>query len=78
MGDAETERVIDRVVFQPKVWKTPGPVEVIAHLSDGTTTALFSYYPDEIGFSAAELTGLTVEAARSLHHRRDRERLQSP
>jgi hypothetical protein len=38
---------------------------------------LFTYFADEISFSAAELLGLTVEQANELRHRKDVAYLQS-
>lgn len=69
--------VIESVVFGPDVWDVPGPVRVVATFSDGTTRAIFHYFPDEISFSAAELIGLTLDEARNLRHRRDTDFLRS-
>jgi len=78
MGSDKGElTVITSVAFEPVVWNVPGPVDVVANLNDGTTVALFRDYPDELNFSAEELTGMTVEQVRSLHHHRDLERLRS-
>lgn len=46
-------------------------------LEDGTVVDAFAFYSDEIGFSATELVGLTVEQAKELKHSKDREYLQS-
>ena len=72
-----TVTVIDTVRFAPEAWDIPGPVDVVATLSDGSTVTLFRYFPDEMAFSSADFVGLTVEEARALHHRRDVRWLQS-
>jgi hypothetical protein len=70
------EAVIESVVFSPAVWDVPGPVDVVATMSDGTTTDVCRFFPDEIRFSAEELVGLTVEEAKALRHQRDVQWLQ--
>lgn len=44
---------------------------VIATFDDGSIRSLFSFYPDEISFEAAELIGLTEAEALELHHLKD-------
>ena len=51
--------------------------EVIATFEDGSTKALFSFYPDEISFQASEFIGLTEAEAKSLFHRKDVSYLKS-
>ena len=51
--------------------------EVIATFEDGSTKTLFSFYPDEITFTASEFTGLTEEEAHTLFQRKDRSYLRS-
>lgn len=51
--------------------------EVIVTLEDGSTRKLFSYYPDEISFTASEFVGLSVAQAHELRHRKDVAYLQS-
>ena len=61
-----------------RVWLgTAEPRSVTAELEDGSRELLFSYYSDELSFTRDEFVGLTVDQARSLHHRRDVEYLQS-
>lgn len=50
-------------------------VEVI--FDDGSTCSLFSYYPDEISFTAEEFIGLTRGQAIELRHKKDVAYLQS-
>jgi hypothetical protein len=45
--------------------------KVIVTLQDGSDHELFSYYPDEISFTASEFTGLTLEKAMTLRHCKD-------
>ena len=59
-----------RITPMPKGMFDPMP-EVWVTLEDGSEHMLFSYYPDEISFSAGEFVGLTVEAACQLRHKRD-------
>ena len=51
--------------------------EVIATFEDGTTKALFSFYPDEVSFRASEFVGLTEEEAHSLFQKKDTAYLRS-
>ena len=52
--------------------------EVIATFEDGTTKALFSFYPDEVSFRASEFVGLTEEEAHSLFQQKDTAYSRSP
>ena len=72
-----TVTVIDTVRFVPAAWDVPGPVDVVATLTDGSTVTLFRYFPDEMTFSSADFVGQSVEEAQALHHRRDVRWLQS-
>ena len=51
--------------------------EVIATFEDGTTKALFSFFPDEVSFRESEFLGLTEEEAHSLFQRKDSAYLRS-
>jgi hypothetical protein len=51
--------------------------EVIATFEDGSTKALFSFYPDEVSFRASEFIGLTEEEAHSLFQQKDTAYLRS-
>jgi hypothetical protein len=48
-----------------------GATGVVATFEDGSVRSLFSFYPDEIVFEAAELIGLTEAEAVDLHRRKD-------
>lgn len=50
----------------PEVWVTINDVE----------ERLFEYYPDEISFDAAEFVGLTLDEARALKFKKDRDFLR--
>ena len=69
--------VVDAVTFVPATWDVPGPVDVVATLSDGNTVTLFRYFPDELRFTPSDFVGRSVEEARALRHRRDVDWLQS-
>ena len=56
-----TEVRIETVAGICHVWGT----------AEDTERLVFSYYPDELTFTAAELTGRTVEQIRAQHHDRD-------
>lgn len=60
----------------PKTLFDPMPV-VSVTLDNGETKELFSYYPDEISFTADEFIGLTVDQARSLKFKKDKQYLVS-
>ena len=66
---------IDRVTFEPESWDPPGPIRVVAMLSDGSEVELFRYYSDELRFSPDDLVGR--EEARKLHRARDSKWLSS-
>ena len=51
--------------------------KVVATFSDGTTKDLFTFYPDEIGFTASEFIGLTEAEALALKQRKDAAYLRS-
>jgi hypothetical protein len=51
--------------------------KVIVTFSNGETKTLFSFYPDEITFSAAEFIGLTERQAINLKYKKDLHYLQS-
>lgn len=48
-----------------------GQVTVSATTDDGASKPIFSYFSDELSFSAVELVGKTVEQAMELRHNRD-------
>ncbi len=50
--------------------------EVTVVFEDGVSLMLFSYYPDEINFSADEFIGLTEQEARQLRGTKDLAYLQ--
>lgn len=54
-----------------------GRLAVIATLEDDSEMTLFSYYTDELRFTAAEFEGLTVQQGLDLFHRNDIEYLRS-
>lgn len=54
-----------------------GPRTVTVRWSDGTTSQPMRWYTDEILFSEGDLVGRTERQICSLHHRRDRDWLQS-
>jgi hypothetical protein len=51
--------------------------EVIATFEDGSTKALFTFYPDEVSFRPDEFIGLTEEDAHSLFQQKDTSYLRS-
>ena len=59
-----------RITEQPKCWTDPLP-EVHITLEDGTEKLLYSYFPDELSFTAEEFEGLTEEEATRLKYDRD-------
>ncbi len=59
-----------RISAMPVSISDPMP-EVWVTFEDGEDLKLFSYYPDEISFTASEFVGLTEPQARELRHKRD-------
>lgn len=51
--------------------------EVLVTLEGGQEEKLFSFYPDEISFTASEFIGLTKDEARHLKFKKDKQYLQS-
>lgn len=60
----------------PKSLFDPMP-QVHITLEDGKEQFLFDYYPDEISFTPSEFVGLTIEEARHLKFKKDKQYLQS-
>jgi hypothetical protein len=60
----------------PKTILDPMPT-VSVDFEDGTSSVLFSYFPDEIQFTAAEFIGLTRAEAMALYGTKDREYLRT-
>jgi len=65
-----------RITEMPKSLFDPMP-EVHVTTEDGKEQMLFSFYPDEISFSASEFVGLTLDEARALKGKKDRAYLRS-
>ena len=65
-------KITDIVITpMPASFFDPMP-SIIATFEDNSTKTLFSFYPDEISFSASEFIGLTEAEARQLKSRKDR------
>lgn len=70
--EAQTpEAVVVSAQLVPANRARNGNVTVRAVMSDGSTLDLFSFYDDELHFSAAEFVGMTHDQACELKHRRD-------
>lgn len=65
-----------RITPLPKSFTDPMP-EVLVTLEGGQEEKLFSFYPDEISFTASEFIGLTKDEARHLKFKKDKQYLQS-
>lgn len=61
----------------PKALFDPTMPTVTVTFEDGSTKALFSFYPDEISFRESEVVGLTEAEVRDLRHQKDVRYLQS-
>lgn len=70
----------EKKIVKADVGKMPRPMpvgmfdpmpEVTVEYDDGSKEKLFSYYPDEIRFRAAEFVGLTKAEAFRLRHGKD-------
>lgn len=67
----------NQVVTNIHIEATAGRNHVWGTAEDGVEKVMFSYYPDELHFTASEFEGRTVDYARDLFHDRDVEYLQS-
>lgn len=65
-----------RITTMPQGLFDPMP-QVHVTMEDGKEQFLFEYYPDEISFTADEFVGLTLDEARTLKGKKDRQYLQS-
>lgn len=78
---ATDTRTITTARLQPVPDPLPGvrsgQLAVIATLEDGSEITLFSYYTDELLFTAEEFEGLTVQEGLDLFARKHAEYLQS-
>jgi hypothetical protein len=70
---------VSPVVVEATFEQTPdyGPRRAIVRWSDGTTGEAVRWFPDELLVCEGDLIGKTQEQIRTLHHRRDRDWLQS-
>ena len=59
-----------RITEMPKNWLDPMP-KVMATTEDNVEHELFSYYPDEISFTAQEFIGLTIAEGKDLRRKKD-------
>lgn len=65
-----------RITEMPKRIFDPMP-QVFVTTEDGNEQYLFEYYPDEIAFSPMEFVGLTLDEARTLKGKKDRQYLRT-
>ena len=66
-----------RITPLPRSFADPMP-QVFVTTDDGDEQLLFEYYPDEISFTPSDFVGLTLEEARQLKFKRDRDYLTRP
>ncbi len=67
-----------RITPLPKEFGDPMPkVYITTEDNKEPDEFLFDYYPDEISFKPGEFLGLTIEEARHLKFKKDKEYLQS-
>jgi hypothetical protein len=65
-----------RITAMPKSMFDKMP-QVFVTTEDGKEIFLFEYYPDEISFTENEFVGLTIEEAKHLKFKKDKNYLQS-
>ena len=73
---AATIGPMPRPVEAPAGIFDPMPTVTVT-FEDGKVKELFSFYPDELSFTASEFMGLTEQEARALRLRKDTEYLRS-
>ena len=76
-GSHPAPTVTEVVRFEDLPLGSLGARRVVVRWSDGTESAPFSWYPDEILACEGDVLGKTFEELRALHFRRDRDWLQS-
>ena len=65
-----------RISDMPKSFLDPMP-HVFVTMEDNKEYFLFEYYPDEISFTPSEFVGLTIDEAKHLKFKKDKQYLQS-
>ena len=65
-----------RITAMPSGFCDPMP-QVHVTMEDGKEQFLFEYYPDEISFRPKEFEGLTIDEARHLKFKKDKNFLQN-
>lgn len=65
------------ITAMPKSFADPLPKVMVKLEGAQQFEELFEYYPDEINFLASEFVGLTLEEARTLKFKKDKQYLQS-
>ena len=80
MDSSSPDLVIASAVVDPSTGGLLGAAApgVTVTYVDGTTERIFTFYPDEIQFSAEEFVGLTRAQAMWLRHDRDVAYLRAP
>lgn len=66
-----------RITAMPKDFCDPMPKVMVVLEGETEEQELFEYYPDEISFNSDEFIGLTLDEARSLKGKKDRDYLRS-
>lgn len=65
------------ITAMPKSFFDDMPKVMVTLEGNNEPELLFEYYPDEISFQASEFIGLTLDEARHLKFKKDKQFLQS-
>lgn len=66
-----------RITAMPKSFFDPMPQVMVKLAFEKEEQLLFEFYPDEISFTESEFIGLTIEEAKTLKGKKDRNYLKS-
>lgn len=67
----DARKIVAARIVAPQSFGDEAKVFVQFDGAEGAEVRLFSYFADEISFTAGELVGLTADQAREVRHKKD-------